>query len=154
MLAIVRNQYLCRASMPRQQRAHSIVGEIALGDWHRLSAGDGAKGPRLYDWVMCRRSLEKPGELAYDAVYAPFGTPHSTLVQVAGRRWVIEEGFETCKQQVGLDEYEMRSWTGWYRHITLALLGHAYLVVLRAHAVELVTRPENRLPPITTDWPA
>lgn len=149
VLAIASNQHLWRESMV-QQRAHAVLDEIPESDWQRLSAGDGAKGPRLYDWayapmlswmttqqrgLLVRRSLEKPGELAYYAVYAPFGTPISELVKVAGRRWAIEEGFETSKQLVGLDQYEVRSWAGWHRHITLALLAHAYLAVLRQSAI-------------------
>ena len=57
-------------------------------------------------------------------------------MQVAGTRWAIEEGFEEAKSEVGLDQYEVRKWESWYRHITLALLAHAYLVVVRTHAAE------------------
>lgn len=79
-----------------------------------------------------RRSIRDPQEVAYSVVFALEGTPFATLVQVAGTRWSIEECFETGKGKVGLDQYEVRKWEGWYRFITLALLAHAYLAVLRA----------------------
>ena len=68
-------------------------------------------------------------------VCGPVGTPLAEIVRAAGSRWAIEESFETTKGEVGLDQYEVRSWTGWYRHITLALLAHAFLTVTRARAV-------------------
>lgn len=112
VLAIACNRYLWRESMV-QQRAQVVFNEIPDAAWRRLSAGDGAKGPRLYDWayvpmlswmttqqrgLVVRRSLGQDRELAYYAVYAPFGTPLSERVTVAGRCWAIEEGFETSKQ--------------------------------------------------------
>lgn len=84
-----------------------------------------------------RRSIEKPDELAYYVVFCPIDTTDTTLqelVQVAGRRWTIEESFEITKGEVGLDEYEVRHWTAWYRHITLAMLAQAYLSVTRFYA--------------------
>ena len=83
---------------------------------------------------MVRRSVSDPTELAYYFVFAPSDTPLETVVCVAGRRWTIEEGFEQAKREVGLDHYEVRRWAGWYRHITLALVAHASLVVTRARA--------------------
>lgn len=144
----------------RQERVSAMVASIKDADdqWQRLSAGDGAKGPRLYDWarialerltwlglgpgeeprwehwLLVRRSIEKPEELAYYVVFCPVGTELQELVQVAGRRWTIEESFEITKDEVGLDEYEVRRWTGWYRHITLAMLAQAYLAVTRYYA--------------------
>jgi len=119
--------------------------------WQRLSAGDGAKGPRLYDWALglmaparrsgwehwwlARRSISDPSEVAYYFVYAPEATALTEIVEVAGTRWAVEESLETAKGEVGLDQYEVRKWTGWYRHITLALLAHAFLTVTRAKAV-------------------
>src|SRR6185503_10278435 len=129
--------------------------------WTRLSAGDGAKGPRLYDWacvpfrgaregwqkaLLIRRALEKPDELTFYLTLAPEGTELATLVQVAGTRWTIEACFEAAKGEVGLDEYEVRSWTGWHRHVTLAMLAHAYLAVVRRHAIRgRGPRPRGRL---------
>ena len=87
------------------------------------------------EWWLARRSLNDPTEIAYYLACAPAATPLTTLVQVAGTRWAVEESLETAKGEVGLDQYEVRRWTGWYRHITLALLAHAFLTVTRAPAV-------------------
>lgn len=119
--------------------------------WHRLSAGDGAKGPRLYDWayatypsdavpgwakgLLIRRPIAEPDELTFYLTHAPDTVRLEDLARVAGTRWTIEACFEAAKGDVGLDEYEVRSWTGWHRHITLALLAHAYLAVVRKAAV-------------------
>lgn len=139
-----------------QPRADAIAAHIAETDWQRLSAGDGAKGPRLYDWarvslarlqlsaeeqrwehrLLVRRSLSDPTDLAYYVVFAPAGTLLQTLVQVAGQRWRIEQSFELAKGEVGLDHYEVRRWDGWYRHMTLAMFALAYLAVLRAQATD------------------
>lgn len=137
-----------------QPRADEIVAHAPLAAWRRLSAGDGAKGPRLYDWVrvplarlqvsaaeqrwehwlLVRRSLSDPTDLAYYVVFAPQGTTLQQLVQVAGQRWRIEQSFELAKGEVGLDHYEVRRWDGWYRHMTLAMFALAYLTVLRMRA--------------------
>jgi SRSO17 transposase len=140
----------------RQMLAAQVATKIPPGQWERLSAGKGTKGPRLYDWalkplvgpvdpawgswLLVRRSLSAPTEVAYSVVCGPVGTPLAEMVRVAGSRWAIAESFETAKGEVGLDQYEVRSWTGWYRHITLALLAHAYLTVTRAQAVGAVEK--------------
>jgi SRSO17 transposase len=126
------------------------LAKVPPDGWSRLSAGDGAKGPRLYDWaylpyrgaapgwrmgLLIRRSPAKPDDLAYYLTHAPEPTTLARLVRVAGTRWAIEACFEAAKGEVGLDEYEVRSWTGWHRHITLAMLAHAYLAVLRKAAL-------------------
>jgi len=145
VLAVTRAQRLGFA------RVEARVAEIPAGNWHRLSAGDGAKGPRLYDWaylaygsdaapgwekgLLIRRSIAQPHELAFYLTHATDGTALADLVQVAGARWTIEACFEAAKGEVGLDQYEVRSWTGWHRHITLAMLAHAYLAALRKVAV-------------------
>ena len=136
---------------PRQVRADRLASQVDETGWIRCSAGDGPKGPRLYDWVtvairplrepgrgywlLTRRSVAKPEELAYYVCFGPAGTTLEQLVTVAGRRWTIEECFEETKGQVDLDQYEVRRWDGWYRHITLAMLAHAYLAVVRHHAL-------------------
>ncbi len=76
--------------------------------------------------------MSDPSELAYYRVFGPADTPVTELVRVAGRRWTIEEGFEHAKGEVGLDQYEVRRYDAWHRHITLALLAHAYLEVTRS----------------------
>src|SRR5207244_63382 len=79
-------------------------------------------------------SGEKPAALAYVLVFAPLGTTLAEMVQVIGTRWTVEQCFEEAKGEVGLDEYEVRSWQGWYRHITLCMLAHAFLMVLRTQS--------------------
>jgi SRSO17 transposase len=129
------------------------IAEYALDphEWRRLSAGDGSKGARLYDWafvhlappaaagfeqaLLIRRPLDAsddPKKLAYYLTFAPLGTLLETLVAVAGRRWTIEESVAAAKGEVGLDHYEVRHFHGWYRHITLAMLALAYLAVVRS----------------------
>jgi SRSO17 transposase len=124
--------------------------DVPSNGWQRLSAGDGAKGPRLYDWawlpywsdaesgwqkgLLIRRKLAHPEAFTFYLTLAPEGTGLSDLVRVAGTRWTIEACFEAAKGQVGLDQYEVRAWTGWHRHITLAMLAHAYLAVIRRAA--------------------
>jgi SRSO17 transposase len=126
------------------------LAKVPPGAWQRLSAGDGAKGPRLHDWaylpyrgaapgwrmgLLIRRGTTKPDDLAYYLTHAPKETTLAGLVRVAGMRWTIKSCFEAAKGEVGLDEYEVRSWTGWHRHITLAMLAHAYLAALRKAAL-------------------
>jgi SRSO17 transposase len=126
------------------------LAKVPPDGWRRLSAGDGAKGPRLYDWgylpyrgaapgwrmgLLIRRGTAEPEQLAYYLTHVPAGTTLARLVRVAGTRWAIEGCFEAAKGEVGLDEYEVRSWTGWHRHVTLAMLAHAYLAVLRKAAL-------------------
>ena len=125
--------------------------DVPSGAWQRLSAGDGAKGPRLYDWaylpcswldticgwrkgLLIRRKLAHPEGFTFYLTLAPEGTGLSDLVRVAGTRWTIEACFEAAKGEVGLDQYEVRSWTGWHRHITLAMLAHAWLAAIRRTA--------------------
>jgi SRSO17 transposase len=133
------------------RRVDAWAAGVPAEGWQRLSAGEGAKGPRLYDWaylpyrggaspgwasgLLVRRKLDEPDELAFHLTLAPEGTDLATLVRVAGTRWTIEACFEAAKGEVGLDEYEVRSWTGWHRHVTLAMLAHAYLAVVREAAL-------------------
>lgn len=140
-----------------QKRADEQVQGLAQEDWHRLSCGNGAKGPRLYDWafvplprwqpdplvmhgLLVRRSLEDQSR-AYFIVFAPAQTPLHTLVQVAGSRWTIEICFEWAKQEVGLADYEVRLWHAWYRHMTLAMLALAILVALQATLTTFTKKP-------------
>jgi SRSO17 transposase len=128
---------------PGQVAVAQLRAELEPGAWQQLSCGEGAQGERWYDWayvllrpalrdgwvhgVLCRRSLTEPDEVAYYLVYAPEGTPLAEITRAAGSRWAIEDVFKLAKGQVGLDHYEVRSWAGWYRHITLALLALALL---------------------------
>jgi SRSO17 transposase len=85
-------------------------------------------------WLLVRRSIDDPSELAFYVCWGPAATALIGLVRVAGARWAVEEGFEQTKGEVGLDHYEVRRYDGWYRHITLALLAYAFLAVTRATA--------------------
>jgi SRSO17 transposase len=153
VLAVRSNQYVWTEQL-RQKTVDQLAEAVPPQDWVILSAGDGAKGPRWYDWVripllswqmpgerwlLLRRSLSD-GKLAYYACYTPPGTDLQTMVEVAGTRWTVEECFEAAKGEVGLDHYEVRSWHGWYRHITLAMLAHAYLAVLSADAAPVTAK--------------
>jgi SRSO17 transposase len=150
VLAVPATQGVYHGGRQRQVRALAkLVPEEA---WARLSAGRGSKGERLYDWacvslpdpdtqkaerwLLVRRNIGDVAELAYYLAYGPKGTLPEELIRVAGRRWAIEDGFEAAKGEVGLDEYEVRKWEPWHRHITLCLLAHAYLAVLRSAAKE------------------
>lgn len=128
------------------------VADVPDDAWRRLSCGAGAKGRREYDWAfvrwphyehqthqrgwLVRRSLSDPGELAFYFTYAPHQASLQKLVEVAGSRWAVEECFEQAKQETGLDQYEVRSWAGWQRHVTLSMFAHATLAALRAQAAD------------------
>lgn len=87
--------------------------------------------PGMAHWRLVRRSLSDPTELAYFRAYGSASTSLETVVRVAGQRWAIEERFEDAKGLVALDQYEVRKWRAWYRHITLAMRAYAYLEVTR-----------------------
>ncbi|WP_406376974.1 IS701 family transposase [Streptomyces sp. NBC_00647] len=141
--------------VPHFGRIDHLFSQAPGGAWERRSCGDGAKGPRLYHWAalqitsiedfdgdmpthqrwaLARRSINKPDEIAYYLAHAPLGTTIETLVRVAGMRWAIEEAFQAAKNECGLDQYEVRRYTGWMRHVTLAMLAHAFLAVMAADA--------------------
>ena len=137
--------------------AEVIAKGLEPAAWQRLSAGEGSKGPRFYDWayleladldaaeydnratgrwtrgLLIRRSLSD-GECAYFTTWCPAGTSIETLVAVEGRRWAIEDSFETAKTELGLDHNESRSWHGWHRHVSLVMLAFAMLAIIRHHA--------------------
>jgi SRSO17 transposase len=126
----------------------TTAGGLEDADWHALSAGEGAKGPRLYDWarvalgwatepgferwLLIRRSPRDPARLAFFFAYAPEGTALPELARAAGSRWAIEECFLRAKDDLGLDHCEARSWHGWHRHMTLVMAAQAFLAKLTA----------------------
>lgn len=139
-----------------QRRVDAIAHSLPALAWERISAGQGSKGERLYDWTMIRsgeedgwshgllvrRSIEEQPEHAFYRFHAPtHKTTLEILVRVAGQRWQIEQAFQAAKGECGLDHYEVRHWQGWYRHITLAMLAHATLAILRARGEKNSRRP-------------
>lgn len=147
VLAVARNHPVWDRG--RQVRVESLLPQIPEAGWQRLEVGDGSKGPRISDWacarlpylsetgwvqgLLIRRSVSDPEDLAYYRTFGREDTPVAEFARVAGTRWVIEEGFQQAKA-IGLDEYEVRRWEGWHRHVTLCLLAHAFLAVTRAAA--------------------
>lgn len=129
-------------------RVDDLIADLPASAWRRRSCGEGAHGPRIYDWarvairplhapgrghwVLARRSISDPTEIAYYICYAPAAATLDELIAVAGSRWTIEECFQTAKGEVGLDHYQVRTYPAWYRHVTLAMLAHAYLAGLAA----------------------
>jgi SRSO17 transposase len=158
VLAVPATQGVYHGGHQRQVRA--LVKHLPEEAWARFSAGTGSKGERLYDWacvslpepdrqeagrwLLVRRNIDDPSELAYYLAYGPKGTPPEELIQIAGRRWAIEDSFEAAKGEVGLDEYEVRKWEPWHRHITLCLLAHAYLAVLRSAVKDAASSAKPR----------
>jgi SRSO17 transposase len=149
----------------RQHRVGEVLEALGRGallpeeGFRRISVGDGSKGPRLYDWLrlplnppmqegfqrwlVVRRSIEDPEELSAYTVFCAEGITLEALARVAGSRWRVEMGFEEAKGEVGLAHYEVRSWHGWYRHITLALFAHAFLAAIRSAGLDVHRRSEK-----------
>jgi SRSO17 transposase len=128
------------------------LAQLPARKWRRLSCGAGAHGQRLYDWarlavrpvwengfghwVLARRSISDPADVAYYVCYAPARTTLAELARIAGRRWPVEECFQQAKNEAGLDEYQVRDWRAWYAHITLSMAAHALLVITRSVAIK------------------
>jgi SRSO17 transposase len=143
-----------------ERRADELIAELPARAWRRLSVGAGAHGPREYDWaripiriawragrghwLLARRSIADPSEVAY---YVCYGRRRSTLLDlawIAGARWRIEECFQQAKNEAGLDQYQVRSWRAWYAHITLSMLAHAWLAVSRSLVIKGDSTPASR----------
>nr|WP_234441733.1 IS701 family transposase [Streptomyces sp. WM6386] len=145
VLAVPKSQFSVGCS-----RIEGLFAQAPEEAWEKVSCGDGAKGPRVYHWAavrlpavaefdyqgevphrmrwaLARRSISRPDEIAYYLAYAPLQVTVQELVRVAGARWAIEECFQAAKNECGLDQYEVRRYVGWYRHVTLAMLAHAFL---------------------------
>ena len=129
-----------------RREVRDLIRELPWHRWRRVSAGRGAHGEREYDWcrvkiscgrvgrsrwVMARRSLSS-GEIAYYLCFAPLNASLKALVRVAGTRWAVEESFQTGKNECGLDQYQVRKYHAWYRHMALSMAVHAALTVARA----------------------
>jgi len=146
----------------RQQPVGLLAALLPEEAWVVLSAGEGSKGARLYEWawlqlpqqaertnerarwVLIRRNLSDPSKRAYYRAAGPAQTTLPELVAVTGSRWKIEDGYEQAKGEVGLDQYEVRAWRAWYRYVTLCLVAYAALVVLQRRAREQEKKAEER----------
>jgi SRSO17 transposase len=164
VLAVSGKEYVWLGGQQRQVK--TLLATLPEDGWTRLSAGDGAKGPRWYDWrwlplaeplepgwrrwLLVRRSLSEPADLAAYVVFVPQPTTLEEVVRVAGSRWTIESSFEAAKGEVGLDHYEVRSWTAWHRHMTLAMWALALLTVMRAGTIAVDMLKKSLPPPQVT----
>jgi SRSO17 transposase len=131
-----------------QSRVDDLIAALPRQAWKRISGGQRAHGERIYDWariairpvwengfghwVLARRSVSDPTEIAYYICYGPVASRLKDLVKVAAARWAVEESFQVAKNECGLDHYQVRLYRAWYRHITLAMAALAYLTAVRA----------------------
>jgi SRSO17 transposase len=143
-----------------EQRADALIAAVPSRSWQTISAGAGAHGPREYDWarvpvrpgwrrgrghwLLARRSLADPEEIAYYACYGPRRSSTADLAWVAGSRWHIEECVQQAKGEAGLDHYQVRTWRAWYAHITLSMLALAWLAASRAQTLKKGPAPASR----------
>jgi SRSO17 transposase len=147
---------------PKPQTVAAVVAQLPRSRWRRLSVGLGAKGARIYDWtclrviesrddlpgpavwLLARRSVSQPDELAYYLASPPRTVPLRRLAQVASTRYTVEQCIEEAKGETGFDRYEVRTWPSWYRHITLTMLAHAWLADRRQQATPGEKRQPSR----------
>ncbi|MFF4752259.1 IS701 family transposase [Streptomyces sp. NPDC001270] len=134
-------------------RADTAAGRLPAAAWQRQSTGPGAKGPGYYDWawihigtgahrhLLIRRN-RTTRELAFHLCWSPTLVTLAELVRITGVRWSVEECFQAAKGQVGLDHYQVRNWTSWHRHITLAMLILAFLTAVADSAPKRSTGPQ------------
>ena len=160
VLAISRDHLVPIDGGKTRRRADHLAAGLPAWAWTRRSAGDGSKGPRLYDWawltdtgtdgdpdtdgwhsLLIRRN-HTTGELAFYRCWTPQPVGLARLVHVAGTRWIVEEGFQTAKGQVGLDQHQVRRWDSWHRHATLALAALAILAICAADTIQDHAQPD------------
>lgn len=143
-----------------ERRADELIGELPARAWRRLSVRAGAHGPREYDWarvgvriawragrghwLLARRSISDPTEIAYYICYGPRQSGLLDLAWTAGSRWRVEECFQQAKNDAGLDHYQTRTYRAWYAHTTLSMLALAWLSVVKAQATKGVSTPTAR----------
>jgi SRSO17 transposase len=164
VVAVASNQAVPGSS--GTSRADVLAAHAPDQAWKRRSCGNGAKGPRVYDWaaatlpedgteppgwsryLLARRSTARNAkgelELACYLCAATAGTADEELIRVAGSRWAIEECFQTAKNETGLDQYQVRRYDTWYRHVTLAMLVHAYLAVTATNSPKVLAAASSR----------
>ncbi|WP_442819823.1 IS701 family transposase [Streptomyces sp. NBC_00841] len=157
VLAVPKSQMVMTMEFFGQARADELINQLADDEWKTLNCGNGAHGPRVYDWaaapirpwrregwdhwLLARRSLTDPTDIAYYICFSPTGTPLGELVRIAGSRRMVEECFQAAKNETGLDHYQVRGYTAWYRHITLSMAALAFLAILRAEAKRGISKP-------------
>ena len=131
-----------------ERRVKAVKAQVPADAWFEISVGAGAKGPRVFDWaavrinhphgpawqrfLLLRRSRSDGQEITAYLVFGAAATPLQEMARIAGRRWSVEESFAQSKGEVGLDQYEVRSWSGWHRHMTLAMTAQTLLATTRA----------------------
>ena len=142
-------------------RIYALIAAAPARGWQRLSTGLGAHGLREFHWaripvrtttwqpgrghwLLARRSLSDPADIAYYACYGPRRSSTADLAWTAGSRWHIEECFQQAKGEAGLDHYQVRSWRSWYAHITLSILALGWLAASRAQAAKGEPAPATR----------
>lgn len=145
VLAVSKN-HTVTTSDDQTDLADALIAALDGRAWRTRTAGNGTKGDRRYSWariritdatdngqhwLLARRNLADPTDLAYYRCYTPANVTLVELARVAGGRWAIEETSQTSKGENGLDHYQVRQYTGWYRHITLSMFAHAFLTVIR-----------------------
>jgi SRSO17 transposase len=143
VLAVARNQHT-RIDTHLRERVDVTERWLSAQAWQRYACGQGSKGPRFYDWAWVHIHDDAPGvhsllirrnrkgELAFYLTWTPHPVPLSALITAAGMCWCVEESFQICKGQVGLDHYQCRGWTPWHRYTILAMLAMAVLTLITA----------------------
>jgi len=158
VLAVAKNSMVVTMQLTKA-RVDRVIAAVTEDCWTRMSCGNGAHGQRRYDWavvdirplrlqewghwLLARRSLADPTDIAYYVCFGPAGTMAEELVRVAGSRWAIEESFQTAKNETGLDHYQVRGYRAWYRHVTLSMAAAAFLVVTRDAAKKGARHPAS-----------
>ena len=141
-----------------------VIASLPKSAWKRLAVVEGEKGMITYHWVrvcvvesrdqlpgpnvwlLSRRSPSTPDKLSYYLAYAPPKTSLEMLMCVASTRYTVEQCIEEAKGETGLDEYEVRFWHSWYRHITLSMMAHAWLASIKLREQGKKVREPMRLP--------
>lgn len=152
VLATKRNDLMLTVDGRGERRADELIADLPTRAWRRLSVGAGAHGPREYDWaripirvgwrpgrghwLLARRSISDPAEIAYYVCYGPRRSALVDLAWIAGSRWRVEECFQQAKNEAGLDHYQVRTYRAWYAHITLSMLALAWLAAVKAQATK------------------
>src|SRR5262249_1781775 len=167
VLAVARSHRVIACEAIGPQRVDQITAALGERAWNCYSAGEGAKGPREYDWawvaitppadeqvghhwLLIRRS-RSDGELAFYRCWSPRPVGLPTLVRVAGTRWCVETCFKTSKNATGLDEHQVRRWDSWYRYTTLVMLAHSILTAIAARERARRRPDERELIPLTVN---